>query len=106
MKFGRLMSYYKRKNVIKKFCKTLLCLQRIMDNFYFLKFLKQTTYVRYLIAKLSKYVQISMLTSSESFLQRIKKGLKLVSRPHFSYNFLLKKNSMEYFTVDIFQFLY
>ena len=31
-----------------------------------MKFLKQSTYIRYLITKLSKLVQISMLTSSDS----------------------------------------
>ena len=36
-----------------------------------MKFLKQATYIGYVIAKLSKSIQISMLTSLESFLQRI-----------------------------------
>ena len=50
----------------------LLCLQRIKHKFYWkMKFLKQATYIRYVIAKLSKFVQISMLTSTESSLQRI-----------------------------------
>ena len=77
MKFGQFMSYYERKNFIKKFCKNcifqvLLCLQRIKHNFYWkMKFLKEATYIRYVIAKLSKYVQINMLTSSDFFLQKI-----------------------------------
>ena len=41
-----------------------------------MKFLKQATYIGYVIAKLSKSVQISMLTSLESFLQRILGKLK------------------------------
>ena len=50
----------------------LLCLQIIKHNFYWkTKFLKQATYIGYVKAKLSKSVQISMLTSLESFLQRI-----------------------------------
>ena len=41
-------------------------------SFYWkMKFLKKATYVRYVIAKLSKFSQISMLTSLDSFLQRI-----------------------------------
>ena len=36
-----------------------------------MKFLKWATYIRYVIAKLSKFVQISMLASSDSFLQMI-----------------------------------
>ena len=66
MKFGQFMSYYKREDFF------LLCLQRIKHSFYWkMKFLKQATYIRYVIAKLSKFVQISMLISSDSFLQRI-----------------------------------
>ena len=55
----------------------LLCLQRIKRNFYWkMKFLKQATCIRYAIAKLSKFVQISMLTSTESFLKMILRKLK------------------------------
>ena len=36
-----------------------------------MEFLKRAAYIRYVIAKLSKFVQISMQTSSDSFLQRI-----------------------------------
>ena len=32
-----------------------------------MKFLKQATYIRYVLAKLSKFVQISTLNSSDSF---------------------------------------
>ena len=36
-----------------------------------MKFLKQSTYIRYVIAKLSKLVQINMVASLDSFLERI-----------------------------------
>ena len=34
-----------------------------------MKLLKQATYIRYVLAKLSKFVQINTQTSSDSFLQ-------------------------------------
>ena len=43
-----------------------------------MRFSKQVTYIRYLLAKLSKFVQISTLTSSDSFLQKIPWKLKKV----------------------------
>ena len=52
-----------------------------------MKFLMQATYISYVTVKLSKFVQISMQTSLDSFLQvslKIKKGLEPVSRPQFS----------------------
>ena len=36
-----------------------------------MKFLKQATYIRYEIAKLSKSIEISMQTPSDSFFHRI-----------------------------------
>ena len=68
-----------KKNFIKKFCKNCglktksrpfyICEE--LSSFYWkMKFLKQPSYIRYVRAKLSKLVQISMLTSSDSFLQR------------------------------------
>ena len=36
-----------------------------------MKFLKEATYIRYVIAELSKFVQINMQTSLDSFLQKI-----------------------------------
>ena len=46
--------------------------QRMKHNFYWqMKFLKQATYIRFVIANLSKFVQINILTSAETFLQRI-----------------------------------
>ena len=45
---------------------------KIKHNLYWkINFLKQATYIRYILSKLSKSVQISTLTSSDSFLQRI-----------------------------------
>ena len=59
-----------------------------------MKFLKQATYITYVIAKLSKFVKSSKQTSPrfifrENSLQ-IKKSLELVSRPYFSQNLLIK----------------
>ena len=52
--------------------KALLHLQRIKHNIYWkMELLKQTTYIRYVLAKLSKIVQISTQTSSDSLLHRI-----------------------------------
>ena len=48
-----------------------------MDNFYCkMKFLKQIDHIRYVIAKLSKFVKVNMHTSSDSFLQMIFGKLK------------------------------
>ena len=70
----------KEKISSKNFAKTAawklvpcrLCLQKIKLSFYWkIKFFNQATYIKYVIAKLSKFVRISMLTLSDSFLQRI-----------------------------------
>ena len=42
-----------------------------------MKFLKQATYIRYVIARLSKFVQINIQTSLDSFLQKILWKLKM-----------------------------
>ena len=70
-------------------------MQRIKGNLYWkMKFFKRATYIRYVIAKLLKYVQIShadhlrFLFTEDSL--KIRKGLELVSRSHFYYNFLIK----------------
>ena len=79
MKFSQFMSYYKTKNFSKNFTKfqALLCLQRMKHNFYWhIKFLKQATYIWFVTANLSKFVQFSTLTSTESFLQKILWKLK------------------------------
>ena len=52
-----------------------------------MKLLKQAIYIRYVIAELSKFIQISLQTSSIFEYQKV---LELVSRPHFSQNFLIK----------------
>ena len=52
-----------------------------------MKFLKEPAYIKYFIVKTSsKTTQIPFTENS----LKIKKGLKLVSRPHFSDNFLIK----------------
>ena len=61
-----------RKLLPKNQFQTPLSLQRIKRNLYWkMKLLKQGTYTKYVLAKLSKFVQISTQTSSDSFLQRI-----------------------------------
>ena len=80
MKLGQFMPYSKGNNFIKKLYKNcglkislrLFCVFKKLSNnlSWKMKFLKKSTYIRYVIAKLSKLVQISMLASSYSFLQR------------------------------------
>ena len=69
-----------RKLQRENYFKILLSLQRIKHNLCWkIKILKQATYItyiRYVIGKPSKSVQISTLTSSDSFLQRIPGKLK------------------------------
>ena len=81
------MSYYKRGNLSKNSTETATW-KLVPDLFAVAKNSAQTliknkifeaSYL-YVLAKLSKYVQISMQTSLDSFLQ----GLELVSRSHFS----------------------
>ena len=38
-----------------------------------MKFLKKSTYIRYIIAKLSKLAQISMLAATDSFIAEVQK---------------------------------
>ena len=87
MKFGQFMWYYKRKKNQKiprklrpgNYLQDLLCLQRIKYIFYWkMKFLEQATCIRYVLAKLSKFIQISTQTSLYSFLKRILWKLKRV----------------------------
>ena len=83
-KFNLLMKlaslyYYQRKHFIKKFYKNgnmktssrpLLCFKRIKHNLSRkIKLLKQATYIKYVITNLSKFFQINMQVSSDSFLQ-------------------------------------
>ena len=62
MKFGQIISYYKKKKIYQKilqklrpvnYFQELLCFQRT-------KFLKQATNIRCVMAKLFKFVQINM----------------------------------------------
>ena len=60
-----------------------------------MKLLNQNTYIRYVLAELSKFVQIStdilrFLFTEDSL--KIKKGLEQVSGPYFLYNFLIKNS--------------
>ena len=87
MEFGQFMSHHKRKKFAKKFYKNCN-LKTSPRSFYVCKELNTTSsgkwnlwsklliYIRYIIAKLSRFVQISMQTSSHSFLQRILWKLK------------------------------
>ena len=57
-----------------------------------MKLLKQTTYIRYVLAK-QNYQNLSKSAHRFYFTEdslKIKKGLELVSRPYFSYNFFKK----------------
>ena len=76
--FDQCILYYKIKHFVKKSAKAVtrklvsgpyVRLQRIKHNLYWkMNFLKQATYIRYVIAKVSKFVQISMQISSDSSL--------------------------------------
>ena len=65
----------------------LLCLQKLKHSLCWgMQFLKKVTYIRVVIAKLSKFIQNSMQTFLYSFFTKnswkIKKGLELVSIFH------------------------
>ena len=60
--------------------------QLVLENEIF----EETTYNRYLLAKLSKFVHISMLTSSDSFSQRIFWKLKRGSGTSFKTTFFIE----------------
>ena len=94
--------YHITKNIIKKKSRKTMTWKLVPRPFEFAKNQaqtllenetwkwKQTTYV---LAKLSKFVQISTQTSSDFFLQdslKIKKDLELVSRRYFPCTFLIK----------------
>ena len=62
-----------------------------------MKLLKQATYIRYVLAKLSKFVQISTRPPHIFFTEnslKIKKGLELVSKPYFSHKYFVKNFSL------------
>ena len=81
MKFDQLIGHIEKEKILLKYStKTatwklvlvLLCLERIKHNPYWkMKFLKQTTYVRDVLVRLSKFAQTSTYTSSDLILQRI-----------------------------------
>ena len=79
------MSTCIRKNFIKKFSKNCrpktssrhLCLQRIKAQLLLENEILEARHIRHVIAKLSKFVQMSMLISSESFLKILWKYLIL-----------------------------
>ena len=91
MKFGQFMKYHKIKICIEnstKKCGLQTCSRTFGVYKELIKFSEQADYIGWVTATLSKYIKISIETSSNSFLQRIlkkqKKELKLVSRPCFS----------------------
>ena len=77
MKSGQFMSYSKGNKLIKKIYKNCClktsfrlfkCFQKVKHNlFWKMNFLRKSTYIRYVIAELSKLIQISILASSDSF---------------------------------------
>ena len=91
MKLGQFMSYSKGNNFIKKFSKNSKnSPKKLKHNLKLttMKFLKKSTYIRYVIAKLSKLVQIKCWPPQipfyrDSFENSKKKGVELVSRPLF-----------------------
>ena len=89
MKLDQFMSYYKRKKIIKKFHKN--CgLKPISRPFCVCKELSTTSIEKqnfWTSWKLSKFV-LRIPFPEDSL--KIKQGLEIVSRPHFSYNFLIK----------------
>ena len=81
MKFDQFMSNYKRKNPIKKLYKNCrlktssrpfcICKEWSITSFGKWNLWSKLLKIRYVILNLSKFVRISMPTSTESFLQRI-----------------------------------
>ena len=93
---------YSKLETWKTSSRPLLCFKRSRHNLYWkMKFLKQTTYIRYVTTKVSKFIQINIQASSDSVFTenslKIKKGLEQVSRSHFSYNFLIKMFLLQYY---------
>ena len=84
------------QKILQKLRPEILCLQRIKDNLYWnMKFFKQATYIRYVLIKLSKFVQTAHWPPQIPFYRWFLENWKvyeLVSRPHFSLEFFDKKN--------------
>ena len=86
MRFDQFMPYYERidflsksstKTAVWKLVSGPFCLPRNKHRFYWkMTFLKQAIDMRYVLAKLSKFVQISIQTSADSFLKKIPWKLK------------------------------
>ena len=55
-----------------------------------MKFLKQGSYIRYVLEKLSKFVQIITDLHHTDDSLKIKKSLELVPRPHFLLQYYIK----------------
>ena len=73
--FSLISQEIKVKVTLKYYCQP----KHISNIFFFFfskNFLKQPTYIRYVIPNLSKFIQINMLTSTEYILQRILWNLK------------------------------
>ena len=93
VKFGQFMSCYTRRKFYQKILQKMrheskvLCLQRIEHNLYWkMKFLKQATQICFRkICPNQHNDPLRFRSADDSF--KIKKGLELVPRPHFSYNF-------------------
>ena len=70
--FGQFMSYHKRKGLISKISTKTAAWKLVPDPIVFaknqtppllkMKILKQATYIRYVVAKLLRFLQISMQT--------------------------------------------
>ena len=103
MKFGQFMSYYKRKKLLQNLTKTAAW-KLVPDPFLFAKnytqplleneaFEANYLYYIHVLAKLkicpNKLTDLPKFLFTEDSL-KIKKGLELVSRSHFSYVFLIK----------------
>ena len=107
MKFGQFMSYYKRKNFMRKFYKN--CNQKTSSRpFCVCKELSTASIGKWnfwrKLVKNSKTIKIcqnqhahllKFLFTDDSL--KIEKGLELVSRPHFSLTFLKKNFLLQYY---------
>ena len=95
MKFGQLISYYKSKNFIKKLDKNCdletsfrpFCVSKELSTTSIGKQNFWSKLLRYVLAKLLKFVEISTFNPPRFLIAeyslKIKKGLELVSRPLF-----------------------
>ena len=115
MKFGQFMSCYNNK-IIKKFYKNCdlrtssrplyVCKELNKTSIGKSNILKQATNIRYVIAKLSKSIQIRVQTSLNSFLQKILWKLKRAKTEKFSFAVLHKQTRFHYqtaFTLQVIQ---